>query len=318
MTGVQTCALPIYTYELNEQFALSGLEDLDVEIGGVGLKPVIEVNVTHPLTLKTAMSCEITPCVDGVAMVDNAISLKDLVVPEATYENGDVKPVTVSLIIADESRREEYADPKYTFVACDVTKLLNGRLPDAVDIDLSFGVDASEVQTLYVPDQFYVAYDYKVMIPFDIDGSLELRYNAAVGDLNSIFEAIAGYDIEVGDVALLATVVNTTPFELAADVALLDVDGNPTEAQVHIAEGAKIHGSSDGVTPAESVVRLDLDFGKDGKVSNISNVDGLQFELVATSAANETSVALNKNQYIGVSLQIELAGGITIDLDKLQ
>lgn len=307
-----------YTYELNEQFALSGLEDLDVEIGGVGLKPVIEVNVTHPLTLKTAMSCEITPCVDGVAMVDNAISLKDLVVPEATYENGDVKPVTVSLIIADESRREEYADPKYTFVACDVTKLLNGRLPDAVDINLSFGVDASEVQTLYVPDQFYVAYDYKVMIPFDIDGSLELRYNAAVGDLNSIFEAIAGYDIEVGDVALLATVVNTTPFELAADVALLDVDGNPTEAQVHIAEGAKIHGSSDGVTPAESVVRLDLDFGKDGKVSNISNVDGLQFELVATSAANETSVALNKNQYIGVSLQIELAGGITIDLDKLQ
>ena len=72
------------------------------------------------------------------------------------------------------------------------------------------------------------------------------------------------------------------------------------------------------MTPAESVVRLDVDLGKDGKVSNLGVVDGLQFELSATSAANEATVALNKNQYVGVKLQIELAGGITIDLDKLQ
>jgi hypothetical protein len=122
----------------------------------------------------------------------------------------------------------------------------------------------------------------------------------------------------VGDVALIATVVNTTPLELSAGVTLLDEGGEPTEAQVRIAEDAKILGSSDGVTPAESVVRLELDFGKDGRVSNLGVVDGLQLELEATSAAGETSVALNKDQYIGVKLQIELAGGLTIDLDKLQ
>ena len=307
-----------YTYELSQQFALTGLGDFDVEIGGVGLKPVIAVNVTHPLTLKTVMSCEIIPSVDGVANPENALSLSNIAVPEATYENGVVTPVSVSLIIADESMREQYADPKYTFVACDVTKLLNGKLPDTVDFNISFGVDASAVQTLYVTDRFFVAYDYNVMIPFEIDGSLELKYNAAVRDLNYIFETIAGYDIKVGDVAIIATVVNTTPFELAADVALVDVDGNPTDSQVHIAKDAKILGSSDGVIPAESVVRLGLDFGKDGKVSNLSDVDGLLLELVATSAADETSVALNKDQYIGVKLQLELAGGITIDLDKLQ
>jgi hypothetical protein len=187
-----------------------------------------------------------------------------------------------------------------------------------VDINMAFAVDASMEQTLYLTDQLYVAYDYSVLIPFDIDSSLELRYNDTVGDLNSIFESIAGYDIKVGDVAIIATVVNTTPFELVADVTLLDGEGNPSDAQVHIAEDTKILGSSDGVTPAESVVRLDVDLGKDGKVSNLGVVDGLQFELSATSAANEATVALNKNQYIGVKLQIELAGGITIDLDKLQ
>lgn len=307
-----------YTYELNQQFALTGLDDLNIEIGGVGLKPVIEVDVTHSLTLKTLMSCEIIPSADGVANADNAISLSNIAVPEATYENGVVTPVSMSLIIADESLREQYADPMYTFVACDVTRLLNGKLPDMVDINMAFAVDASMEQTLYLTDQLYVAYDYSVLIPFDIDSSLELRYNDTVGDLNSIFETIAGYDIKVGDVAIIATVVNTTPLELSAGVTLLDENGEPTEAQVRIVEDAKILGSSDGVTPAESVVRLELDFGKDGRVSNLGVVDGLQFELSATSAANEATVALNKNQYIGVKLQIELAGGITIDLDKLQ
>ena len=123
---------------------------------------------------------------------------------------------------------------------------------------------------------------------------------------------------KLADVAIIATIANTTPFELTADVMLLDGEGNPSEAQVRIAEGAKILGSSDGVTPAESVVRLEVDLGRDGRVSNLGVVDGLQFELSATSAANETSVALNEEQYIGVKLQLELAGGITIDLDKLQ
>lgn len=307
-----------YTYEVNEQFELSGLGDLDLEIGGVGLKPVIEVDITHPLTLSTVMACDIIPSADGVANADNTISLRDIAVPSATYDNGVVTPVSVSLIIADESLREQYVDPRYTFVACDVTKMLNGRLPDAVDLNIAFEVDASKEQTFYVVDELYVAYDYRVLIPFEIDSSLELHYSDAVGGLNSIFETIAGYDIKVGDVAIIATIANTTPFELTADVMLLDGEGNPSEAQVRIAEGAKILGSSDGVTPAESVVRLEVDLGKDGRVSNLGVVDGLQFELSATSAANETSVALNEEQYIGVKLQLELAGGITIDLDKLQ
>ena len=111
---------------------------------------------------------------------------------------------------------------------------------------------------------------------------------------------------------------NTTPLELDADIVLKDANGEVTESQVVIDEDAKICGSSDGVTPAVSVVRLLLDLGNDGRVSNVADIDAIELSLAATSAAAEnSSVPLNNDQYIGVKLQIELVGGITIDLEKL-
>jgi hypothetical protein len=62
---------------------------------------------------------------------------------------------------------------------------------------------------------------------------------------------------------------------------------------------------------------LTLDLGADGKVSSVGEVDGVRLELSASSAANDTAVPLNNNQYVGVKLQLELAGGVTVDLDKL-
>jgi hypothetical protein len=62
-------------------------------------------------------------------------------------------------------------------------------------------------------------------------------------------------------------------------------------------------------------MRLNLDFGADGRVANLAEVDAIAFDLKATSAAVDGSVPLNTNQFIGVKLQFELAGGITVNLD---
>lgn len=306
-----------YAYEVNQKFELAGLDQLNLEIGGLGLKPVIEVKIEHPLTMSVALSGSVTPSAKGVVNEQNKVAFEDIKIKAATYANGDIVPAEVNLVIADESLRDKYADPKYTFVACDVTKLLVGTLPDAFDINLKLAVDSSEVQTLYVTDDISISYEYKVDVPFTLDNSFEINYSGEVTGLNSIFETVAGYDIKVGDVTLIATVVNSTPLEFAAKVALIDENGELTEAQVRIDDDAKILGSSDGVTPAESVVRLALDLGADGKLSNVSVVDGVQLELTASSAANETSVSLNNNQFVGVKLQLELAGGVTVDFDKL-
>lgn len=306
-----------YVYEVDQQFKLTGLDKINVEIGGLGIKPVIEVNIEHPLTMPVSLSGSVTPCANGVVNEQNKVTFENVNIKAATYANGEVVPAKINLVIADESLRGQYSDPKYTFVACDVTKLLVGTLPDTFDINLKLGVDSSEIQTLYVTDDISISYAYKVNVPLSIDDSFEINYKGQVTDLNDVFETVAGYDIEVGDITLIATVANSTPLELAADVTLVDVNGDPTAVQVLMDDDTKICGSSDGVTAAESVVRLTLDLGADGKLSRVSEVDGVSLELTASSAANDTAVSLNNNQYVGVKLQLELAGGVTVDLDKL-
>ena len=305
-----------YAYEVDESFALTGLEDIDVEIAGVGIKPVIEVNITHPLTMEAELSGVITPSAGGVELTDNAVAFDDVVLKPATYENGEIRPTDMTIIIAHDSLREQYSDDKYTFVACDVTKLLEGSLPDLINIKLKLGVDSTKEQTLYITDNFSVAYDYGVVIPIAVDESFEIRYSDEVAGLNSILSAIAEYDISVGDVTVLAKVRNTTPLEFGAQVVLKDADGNTTEAQVIIPEGDKVLGSQDGVTAKESVVHLKLDLGEDGNLRKLCEVDIIAFDLVASSAAKEGSVALNNAQSVSAELQIQIDGGVTVDLDK--
>ena len=305
-----------YAYEVDESFALTGLEDIDVEIAGVGIKPVIEVNITHPLTMEAELSGVITPSAGGVELTDNAVAFDDVVLKPATYENGEIRPTDMTIIIAHDSLREQYSDDKYTFVACDVTKLLEGSLPDLINIKLKLGVDSTREQTLHITDNFSVAYDYRVVIPIAVDESFEIRYSDEVAGLNSILSALAEYDISVGDVTVLAKVRNTSPLEFGAQVMLKDADGNTTEAQVIIPEGDKVLGSQDGVTAKESVVHLKLDLGEDGNLMKLCEVDIIAFDLVASSAAKEGSVALNNAQSISAELQIQIDGGVTVDLDQ--
>lgn len=304
-----------YNYEVDEEFALEGLEQLDVEIGGAGLKPVIEVHISNPLTMQPMLEGSITPISGGAAVVDNRVVVPETKLSAAKYEDGEITPADVTLVIADESLRDNYKGAKYTFVACDVTKLLLGHIPDALDIDLSLGVDDKTPQTIYLVDgPMEVKYDYTVNVPIAFDENLEITYNGQINGLNSQFEGLAVGDMKVGDIVLIATVTNTTPLQFAPSVALYDKDGNKTDAQVIVDEGAKILGSSDGETPAESQLRLGFDFGEDGLVSNIAAIDAVRMQLVATSAAQETAVPLKESQYLGVKLQLELAGGITLDL----
>ena len=301
-----------YAYEVEQAFEMTGLGDLDLEIDAIGLKPIIKVNITHPLTMEAAIHGAVEPSVDGEVIADNVVTFESALVP-AKYINGEIESTQSTLVIADESLRDSYADSKYTFVACDVTKLIQGVMPDTLTIKLSLGVDPEQEQTLYIAEDLAITYDYKVDLPFAVDSSLKVRYNDEVTGLNSLFSQLADYDITVGDVTIIATVTNTTPLQLAASATLKNVDGSDANTQVAIADNAIIEGSADGVTPKESLLRFELDI-EDGCVASVADVDAIAFALEATSAVAEGSVALNTNQYLGVKLQMELKGGITIDL----
>ena len=305
-----------YAYEVDETFALEGLGDVDLSIEGIGVKPIIEVDITHPLTIEAILSGVITPSSEGCDSVEGVVTFGDVLLQAATYENGKITPAATTIVIADESLRAHYSDAKYTFVACDVAQLLVGTLPDAINIKLQLGVDPEKEQTLHIADNFTVTYDYSVDIPIALDSSFKLRYSDEVAGLNSIFSMLADYDISVGDVVVVAKVRNTTPLEFGATVEFGDAEGYITEAQVRIPEGEKILGSSDGVTPKESVVHIELDLGESGDLAKLCDVDIVAFDLVASSAAESGSVALNNNQTVGVELQLQIDGGVTVDLEQ--
>ena len=306
-----------YTYEVEEMFKLTDLDDINVEINGVGLKPVIIVNINNPLTISASLDGAITPSLEGGEVLeDNKLELHNVVLPAAKYENGAIEPAEVALVIADESLREQYAGDEYLFVACDVTKLVVGNIPDYLTINLRFGVDPDVVQTVYVDDSFEVSYDYRVTMPLDVASALDVSYDDVITGLNGTFSQLEQYDIKVGDVAVIAEIRSTLPLALYADVEMLDKDGVATAAQVELPDGSFIDGSRDGVTESVSVVRFDLKLDESGSVASLANVDGLNFRLNAKGAA-ESSAPLNANQYVTAELKLELKGGITVDLATL-
>lgn len=305
-----------YTYTVNEQFALSGMENLDLEINGVGLKPVITVSLSNPLTVEAELEGTITPSVNGETLKDNVVSVGGVVVPAAKYINGDIEPASVTLVIADESLREEYSGEDMLFIGCDVTKLVNGRIPDTFDISLGLKVDPEVQQTIYVKESFEVEYDYAFTMPLDINDTLDIVYRAELADLNATFAQLEQYDIKVGDVAVIAEICSTLPLALAAEVEMLDKDGFATTAQVELPEDSVIDGSKDGVTEKFSTVRFELKLGEDGSVGQLAEVDRLNLMLNAMGTANG-GAPLNSDQYISAVLKLELKGGITIDLRTL-
>ena len=47
-------------------------------------------------------------------------------------------------------------------------------------------------------------------------------------------------------------------------------------------------------------------------------VGAIRIKLDANAATEESAVALHEDQYVSIKLQLELTGGITIDLKTLQ
>ena len=294
-----------YTFKPEEPIVINteGLEGLEVK--GLGISPIITLNLENPLSIPLAL--------EGKLFDDcsREIELKAVLNP-ATYENGRVVPAMNKIVIA--SKKPEY---ECVFVEVDFDEELKGAIPSLFDFEFNIGVGSEQMYTLYVPEKLEINYDYNVTIPVALNDKLEISYAGEAGELNEIFAQLADYNIRIGDVVLIAEVVNTTPLALSAKAELFNLDGSKNDAHVAFEEGyGRISGSKDGVTPEKSILRLALgtDGGNGLVASNLSTIDKVTFELKANSDA-EGDVALREEQYIGVKLWIEIDGGITLDIN---
>ena len=120
--------------------------------------------------------------------------------------------------------------------------------------------------------------------------------------------------MRVRDIALLINFKNSAPLEFALDAELLDVDGVPTPINVNFPEGSNvIAGSEDGASAAESNMRLELRV-PNGNLAGIDQIESIRFDFKARGSSHER-VALKESQGLSARLQLELNGGVTIDLN---
>ena len=325
-TGVESAALDVlslcgqvdYSYEQREVIELGDTSMMSngLEINGTGLSPVINISLTNPLTIEAAISAELVPMNNGVAHTENRVVIDNLVITPATYLNGAIKESRMNIVLAKEERRDEFASSESTFVACDVDKLLSGSIPDALQFNIALNTDAEKQSELYVADSFVLSYDYGIDVPLAFNRDLSISYSDTVGELSSTFEQLAGYSLKVGDATLIVNSSSTIPLDFILEAELLDAFGKPTPAQLRTPEGgAVIKGSEDGRTAANSQTRLAIVL-PEGDMESIGEVDAIRFDFSAKGASLE-SLSLNEQQSLSVKLQLEVAGGITIDLGSM-
>ena len=298
-----------YQYTLEKELAVNGGEELEaVEINGVGLSPVITLNLENPLTL---------PLMAKGALTDDTgreIELNDIVINAATYADGDIIAAQNKIVIAAE--KPEY---ECTFVKVDFDELLKGKIPSMMKVNLTISVDSTEEHTLYIDDQIGISYDYSVELPVAFTDKLDIRSKYSFDDLGKVFGGFGDIDIKVGDIKLIAEVENTLPLGFMTKIVLRNADGEPTSVQLVAGQSEDgwftIKGSEDGKTPAkDNVAVFDVQFDEHN-LSEITEVESLDIELRAVSSSAEgESVSINANQYVAVVFKFQLENGISLDI----
>ena len=308
-----------YTYDYTAAFNLTGVEDLGLEIKGVGLSPVLELTICNPFSVDIVANLSVVPKFGGQVDMSRALELRDVAIQGKELVDGQVVPTVI--VLGTENRRAEYEGSDALFVACDLEKVLRGPLPDAIELALGIATDLNSVSTLYAMDEYEFTYGYNFVLPVELSDKLQVRYEDELyfgGESENPLAMLAELDhVKVGDVAVIAEVATTLPLQLTASADLLDAKGNVLPVKLAFAKGNDaIVGSADGITEAVSTLRLELDIPGDGSIAQLADIAGIRFALDA-GGVDKQAASLREEQYVAVSLQLELSGGVSADWERL-
>jgi hypothetical protein len=222
-----------------------------------------------------------------------------------------------------------YPDPKNTanfpgaeFIGCDIDKLIS-ILPTDLVFNASFSLP-DEAITLHMIDELAMDVSVDLSLPIAFDNKLSLKYEDTLPIVDEagkspIAEAISTVEgIKVGDIALIAEIETNLPLELLASTILLDKDGNELATKLGFDENNnKIQGSKDGKEAVKSALRIVFDLAaEDGSLEELKDIHSVKLVVSAKGAADGLA-SLNDDQFIGATLKFEIAGGLTVDVEKL-
>lgn len=319
-----------FSYPLNESFPVGeelGEESLErIQFKGFGLSPILQIMITNPLTIEANIEASIAPVVGGVVQEENSIpipaTIKKAIFDEAT---GEVIPTTTRIVLAKEEHKAKYPESEgYTFIECNLDKLFTSSIPDRIALSAEVGLP-KEVITLHLTDSLEFSYGASFSLPIAFDKQLSISYEDKINILddegNSPLASVASTDgIKVGDIAFIAVFDTTLPLEFEVLTTLYDKAGKELPTKIGFVEGSNvIKGSTDGVTPMICPLRLQFNLADErGSLKELADIASVGLKIAISSNAENGAVSLKKDQYISAVLQLEIDGGVTVDLSTIK
>ena len=296
---------------------LSELSELDLDFKALSLNPVLTINMKdNPVGIGFGANVVINT-LDGEGNKLASITSPIINVAEKGASN---------IVISTPRNSAKYESEDVTFVAIEgLSKLFSSGMPAKITVDMTVASNNNEEVTIAaaeVEKGYEIEYQYSVVLPFEMDGEIDLSYSTEVKELNDVFTSIADQaeDLKVGDIGLIAEIRTNIPFNIVVSAELIDANGSTDsiDARLNIKD-CVINGynsKTDGEAKT-SLVNLNFDLGESLSLKSLSNVDGVRLKLTIYNTDSDAETTISKNQFISGKLQLCLRNGLNIDLSDV-
>lgn len=179
-------------------------------------------------------------------------------------------------------------------------------IPDEIRMDNIEAKASDKRCTIVLGSTYNVKTDYEINAPLQFNEGTNIVYSDVIDNWNKDVK-----DLSVKEVVITMDAQNSIPLTMNMEVKAINKNGTvlnsiSTEVSSQIAAGTMENAK---VTPLEITL-------KSTDANAFKELDGLKYEVSATSSAETSGKVLNKNQYLRLeNMTIKIKGGVTVDMN---
>lgn len=179
-------------------------------------------------------------------------------------------------------------------------------IPDEIRMDNIEAKASDKRCTIVLGSTYNVKTDYEINAPLQFNEGTNIVYSDVIDNWNKDVK-----DLSVKEVVITMDAQNSIPLTMNMEVKAINKNGTvlnsiSTEVSSQIAAGTMENAK---VTPLEITL-------KSTDANAFKELDGLKYEVSATSSAETSGKVLNKNQYLRLeNMTIKIKGGVTVNMN---
>lgn len=297
---------------IQKSISLEGLPDFILEDGVVldVEHPVIKVSVENPVNVPMT--------VDAVLKGEKRGAIDNQNVVNARFDilsSGEAGSKLTNVWISDD---ETGKPADYLAVHADLSGLIK-NVPDDVNIELAPKAQTSgeALHSIDLGHNYQVKVNYQVDVPLRFGDEFRIVYKDVLDnmqdDLGDVFERITS-------VVIILDVENYIPLNMDLTVKPVDKSGRDLSNELKVSTTGQINAAvkdlSQPLGTSASKTKFEIKISEKTEGA-LSRLEGLAFDVAATSDGATAGCVLNEKQFLKISGKIKLPEGIRLDLNDL-